>query len=45
MRARRAAGTGLDEKRVEAVKQYKFNPAMEAGKPVVELNAVNFEIF
>jgi hypothetical protein len=34
----------LDEKAVEAVKQYRFNPAMEAGKPVpVEINIeVNF---
>src|SRR5258706_6453087 len=32
-------GNGLDEKAVEAVKQYKFNPAMEGGKPfLVELN-------
>jgi hypothetical protein len=30
---------GLDEKAVEAVRQYKFNPAMEGGEPVlVELN-------
>src|SRR5665213_4339129 len=35
---------GLDEKAVEAVKQYRFKPAMEGGKPVpVELNIeVNF---
>jgi hypothetical protein len=38
---------GLDEKAVEAVKQYKFKPPMENGKPVlVELNVeVKFEIF
>jgi len=38
---------GLDEKAVEAVKQYKFKPAMEDGKPVlVELNVqVDFQIF
>jgi len=43
----RGVGMGLDEKAVEAVRQYKFTPAMEAGKPVaVELNVeVNFEIF
>jgi protein TonB len=38
---------GLDEKALEAVRQYKFKPAMENGKPVlVELNVeVNFQIF
>ena len=38
---------GLDAKAVEAVKQYKFKPAMENGKPVpVPLNVeVNFQIF
>jgi protein TonB len=43
----RGVGMGLDEKAVDAVKQYKFKPAMEAGKPVpVELNVeVNFQIF
>ena len=43
----RSVGMGLDEKAVEAVKQYKFKPAMEGGKPVtVELNIeVNFQIF
>ena len=29
-----AAGMGLDEKAIEAVKQYRFKPAMENGKPV-----------
>jgi protein TonB len=40
-------GMGLNEKAVEAVKQYKFKPAMENGKPVaVEMNIeVNFQIF
>jgi protein TonB len=43
----RPLGMGLDEKAVEAVKQYKFKPAMENGKPVlVELNVeVVFQIF
>ena len=40
-------GMGLNEKAVDAVKQYKFKPAMENGKPVtVEMNIeVNFQIF
>jgi protein TonB len=40
-------GMGLDEKAIEAVKQFRFKPAMENGKPVtVELNIdVNFQIF
>jgi periplasmic protein TonB len=43
----RGVGMGLDEKAAEAVKQYRFRPAMENGKPVlVELNVeVNFQIF
>jgi protein TonB len=43
----RGVGMGLDGKAVDAVKLYKFRPAMEAGKPVaVELNVeVNFQIF
>jgi protein TonB len=43
----RGVGMGLDEKAVAAVKQYKFRPAKENGKPVaVELNVeVNFQIF
>lgn len=47
VRVIRGVGMGLDEKAVEAVKQYKFRPAMENGKPVlVELNVeVNFQIF
>jgi len=38
---------GLDEKAVEAVKQFRFKPAMEDGKPVtVEMNiVVEFQIF
>jgi protein TonB len=43
----RGVGMGLDEKAVAAVKQYKFRPAKEGGKPVaVELNVqVDFQIF
>lgn len=44
----RAIGYGLDEKAVEAVKQYKFKPAMKTGKgPVpVQLSIyVNFRIY
>jgi periplasmic protein TonB len=47
VRVIRPVGMGLDEKALEAVKQYRFKPAMENGKPVlVELNIeVNFQIF
>jgi periplasmic protein TonB len=40
----RGVGLGLDEKAVEAVKQYKFKPALKKGEPVlVEINVeVNF---
>ena len=43
----RGVGMGLDEKAVEAVRQYKFKPATKDGKPVkVELTVeVNFQIF
>ena len=43
----RGIGLGLDEKAVEAVRQYKFKPAVENGRPVpVEMNVeVNFQIF
>ena len=43
----RPIGMGLDEKAVEAVRQYKFKPAMQNGKPVkVDLYIdVNFQIF
>jgi protein TonB len=43
----RGVGMGLDEKAIEAVKQYRFKPAMLGGKPVaVEVNVeVDFKIF
>ena len=43
----RGVGMGLDEKAVDAVRQYKFKPAMQNGKPVkVDLYVdVNFQIF
>jgi protein TonB len=47
IRVVRPLGMGLDEKAVDAVKQYKFKPAMEGGKPVpVEITIeVNFQLF
>ena len=47
VRVLRGVGMGLDEKAVAAVKQYKFKPAMEDGKPVAaQINIeVNFKIF
>jgi len=43
----RPIGMGLDEKAVDAVRQYKFKPAMKDGKPVkVDIYVdVNFQIF
>jgi len=43
----RPLGKGLDEKAVEAVKQYRFEPAMYEGHPVpVEVNIqVSFQLF
>ena len=42
----RGVGHGLDEKAIEAIRQYRFQPAMENGKPVpVRVNVeVNFQI-
>jgi len=47
VRVVRGVGMGLDEKAVDAVRQYKFKPAMQNGKPVaVDLYIdVNFQIF
>ncbi len=47
VRVIRGIGMGLDEKAVEAVRQYRFKPATLGGKPVaVEVNFdVNFQIF
>lgn len=47
VRVARGVGMGLDEKAIEAVRQYKFKPAMLNGKPVkVDLYVnVNFQIF
>jgi protein TonB len=46
IRVVRGVGMGLDEKAVEAVRQYRFRPAMKDGKPVqVDLYVeVNFQI-
>ena len=43
----RGVGMGLDQKALDAVKQYRFKPAKENGKPVaVQLNVeVDFQIF
>jgi protein TonB len=43
----RGVGMGLDEKAVEAVKQYRFRPATRNGEPVsVAMNVeVNFQIY
>jgi protein TonB len=47
IRVLRGIGMGLDEKAIEAVRQYRFKPALEDGKPVpVELQVeVNFNIY
>jgi TonB family protein len=47
VRVIRQLGMGLDEKAVEAVKQYRFKPGLKDGKPVaVEINIeVNFQLF
>ncbi len=43
----RALGMGLDQKAIEAVRNWKFEPAMKDGKPVaVQINVeVNFRLY
>jgi protein TonB len=47
VRVIRGVGMGLDQKALEAVRQYRFKPAMEDGHPVpVQVNVeVDFQIF
>ncbi|HTK94510.1 MAG TPA: energy transducer TonB [Terriglobales bacterium] len=47
MKVLRPLGMGLDQKAIEAVKQWKFEPAMKDGKPVaVQINVeVNFRLY
>jgi periplasmic protein TonB len=47
VRIARSLGLGLDEKAIEAVKQWKFEPAMKDGKPVaVQINVeVDFRLY
>jgi len=47
IRIARSLGLGLDEKAIEAVKQWKFDPAMKDGKPVaVQINVeVDFRLY
>jgi protein TonB len=47
MRVARALGMGLDEKAMQAVKQWKFEPAMKDGHPVaVQMNVeVSFRLY
>lgn len=42
IRVARSLGMGLDEKAIEAVKQWRFQPAMKDGKPVAV--AINVEV-
>jgi TonB family protein len=46
IRVTRALGLGLEEKAIEAVKQWRFRPAYRNGKPIVEPAAieVNFHL-
>lgn len=47
MRVQRSLGMGLDEKAMEAVRQWKFEPARKDGQPVaVQINVeVNFRLY
>ena len=48
IRVQRALGMGLDEKALEAVRKYKFKPAMKDGKtpvPVMITIEVNFRLY
>ena len=47
MKVVRPLGMGLDQKAIEAVRQWKFEPAMKDGKPVaVQINVeVNFRLY
>lgn len=47
IRVARSLGLGLDEKAIEAVKNWKFEPALKDGKPVaVQINVeVNFHLY
>lgn len=47
VRVARSLGMGLDQKAIEAVRQWKFEPAMKDGKPVaVQINVeVNFRLY
>ncbi len=47
IKVQRSLGLGLDEKAVEAVKQWKFEPARKDGQPVaVQINVeVNFRLY
>jgi len=42
IRVARSLGMGLDEKAIEAVKQWRFQPALKDGKPVAV--AINIEV-
>jgi TonB family protein len=47
VRVSRSLGMGLDEKAIEAVKQWKFEPAKKDGTPVaVQINVeVSFRLY
>jgi TonB family protein len=47
IRVQRTLGLGLDEKAIEAVKTWRFEPALKDGKPVaVQINVeVSFRLY